>query len=486
VSNFVKRGFASIAATCLILSGGAIATTAIETVLPKPVQAQDADEQINIRVYKIASPAVVSIRSERGNGSGTIIDAKGLVLTSAHVVRGSTTVTVTLANKQKLQGQVIASSRNPDLALIRLQGVTSDLPTIKIGNSSQIQVGQRAFAIGDPFGRFAGTLTTGIVSRIDTERNLVQTDAAINPGNSGGPLLNGRGELIGVNTSIYTSGEREGNIGLGFAITADTVREFVASAQQGRVATTTNTNPVRQPPTTLVLNGAAIASVLTKQDETLPDGSLYKTFQFEGKAGQRVIIEMRSTEVDPYMALFDASGNKIAEDDDGAGGKNARISVTLPKTGKYTIYANSYEPGDSGRFTLNARVGENQRNNTANDFSNPTSDRQSSQAGIILQRNGTLGSGSRVFARDGSLFDTFSFSGTAGQTVKITLSSRDFRPYLVIFSPDRKVLEENNGRDRNSAAITLELPFTGTYRVVANAYDRSGRGNYSLTVQTVR
>lgn len=478
----MKRGFAGIAATSLMLFGGAIGTTsAIVTALPTPVHAQDTDEQTNIRVYKTASPAVVSIQSARGNGSGTIIDPKGLVLTSAHVVRGSTTVTVTLANKQKLQGQVIASSRNPDLALIRLQGVTSDLPSIKIGNSSQIQVGQRAFAIGDPFGRFAGTLTTGIVSRIDLERNLVQTDAAINPGNSGGPLLNGRGELIGVNTSIYTSGEKEGNIGLGFAITADTVREFVAAAQQGRIAT--NTNPVKLPPTTLSLNGAAIAGILTAQDETLPDGSLYKTFQFDGQAGQRVVIDMRSTEIDPYMALFDANGKKIAEDDDSGGGKNARITITLPKTGRYTLYANSYEPKDSGRFTVSAKVSDYQTP-TASNYTNSNSERQS---GIILQRNGKLGSGSRVLARDGSLFDTFSFSGTAGQTVKITLTSRDFHPYLVIFSPDRKVLEENNGLpDGNNAAITLELPFTGTYRVVANAYDRSGRGSYSLTVQRVR
>ncbi|MEE3718843.1 trypsin-like peptidase domain-containing protein [Tumidithrix elongata RA019] len=477
----MKRGFVSIIATSLMLFGGAIGTTgAILTAAPKPIQAQDIDEETNIRVYKAASPAVVSIRSASGNGSGSIIDAKGLVLTSAHVVKGSNTVTVTLANKQKLQGQVIASSRNPDLALIRLQGVTSDLPTIKIGYSSQIQVGQRAFAIGDPFGRFAGTLTTGIVSRIDTDRNLIQTDAALNPGNSGGPLLNGRGELIGVNTSIYTSGEHEGNIGLGFAITADTVREFMAAAQQGRIA---NNNPVKQPPTTLLLNGAAIASTLTAQDETLPDGSLYKVFQFEGQARQRVVLEMRSTDIDPYLALFDANGNKIAEDDDSGGGKNARITITLPRTGRYTLYANSYEPGDSGRFTLSARVSDYQTP-TATDFSDPPSN---SQSAILLQRNGTLGAGSRVFARDGSLFDTFSFAGTAGQIVKITLSSQDFHPYLVIFSPDRQVLKENNGLpDRKNAAITLELPFTGTYRVVANAFDRSGRGNYSLTVQRLR
>ncbi|MFN6069487.1 MAG: S1C family serine protease, partial [Pseudanabaena sp.] len=180
----------------------AIAT--LPFIAAAPAQAQ-SDEDTNIRVYKLASPAVVSIQSQRGNGSGSIIDPTGLVLTNAHVVRGGTIVNVILSDKRQFRGTVIASSRNPDLALIKLDGVTTNLPTISIATSNGIQVGQRAFAIGNPFGRFAGTLTTGIISRIDRDRKLLQTDAALNPGNSGGPLLNSRGELVGVNTAIFTT-----------------------------------------------------------------------------------------------------------------------------------------------------------------------------------------------------------------------------------------------------------------------------------------
>ena len=109
------------------------------------------------------------------------------------------------------------------------------------------------------------------------------------------------------------------------------------------------------------------------------------------------------------------------------------------------------------------------------------------QTGVILQRKGRLGTGSRVLAKDGSLFETFSFSGEAGQVIKVMLSSGDFHPYVAVFSPDRKLLDESNGLpDRKNAALTLQLPQTGTYNVIANAYDRRGRGNYSLIVERVR
>jgi hypothetical protein len=105
-----------------------------------------------------------------------------------------------------------------------------------------------------------------------------------------------------------------------------------------------------------------------------------------------------------------------------------------------------------------------------------------------LQQRGVLGPGSRVLARDGSLFEAFSFEGRAGQVVEITLASEDFRPYLVLFSPQKQVIEQDTGLppDRQNAAITLKLPQTGTYGIVANTYDRSGRGEYVLTVRMLQ
>ncbi len=474
VKKGIQKGFINLMASSLVLCGGLSAIATIPLLAPFPVNAQ-SDEDTNIRVYKSASPAVVSIQSARGNGSGSIIDSKGLVLTNAHVVRGATTVNVILSDQRRFRGVVIASSRNPDLAVIRLEGVTTSLPTIQIASSSGIQVGQRAFAIGNPFGRFAGTLTTGIISRIDRDRKLLQTDAALNPGNSGGPLLNSRGELVGVNTAIFTTNST--NSGIGLAIEADTVKQFIAAVRQGTIAN--NPAPNIANPSVLALDGNAIAAVLTASDSTLPDGSYYKAYQFQGQAGQSVVIEMRGNGIDPYLVLFDATGRKVAEDDDGGGGKNARLIVTLPSTGRYTLYANSYEVGQTGSFTIAGRL--------SNNFTSQSMIEPTGNQNIILQKDGVLGTQSRVFARDGSLFDAFSFNGQAGQVVQIKLVSSDFHPYLVLFAPNSKVLQENNGLpSRNNASMTLELPFTGTYRTIVNAFDRTGKGSYKLLVKRVR
>lgn len=473
-----NKFFEKFLISSLALCGGVGAIALPPLIAPSPILAQ-SDEDTNIRVYKSASPAVVSIQSRSGNGSGSIIDPKGLVLTNAHVVRGADVVNVTLSDKRQFRGIVTASSRNPDLAIIRLEDVKVDLPTISIAGSNSIQVGQRAFAIGNPFGRFAGTLTTGIISRIDRDRNFLQTDAALNPGNSGGPLLNSRGELVGVNTAIFTANSASSGIGL--AIEADTVKKFIASARQGAIANSSGSSRPSATitrPTVISIGGDVISSVLTPSDNTLSDGSYFKAYQFQGQAGQSVALEMRGNGIDPYLVLFDSAGRKIAEDDDSAGGKNARIVVTLPTTGKYTLYANSYEVGQTGSFSLSSRL----TNNLGAIPPSLLSDRQ-----VLLQKNGVLGLSSRILARDGSRFDTFSFNGQAGQVIQIDLNSPDFHPYLVLFAPNQQVVQENNGLpSRKQASMTLELPVTGTYRAIINAFDRSGRGAYQLTVKRVK
>jgi S1-C subfamily serine protease len=195
-----------------------------------PVPQFAPEEQITISVYEQASPAVVTIQSRRGgSGSGSLVSPEGLVLTNEHVVRGSNgQVQVTTAQGRRFLGQVIAVDRPNDLALIRLQTNGEVFPTVTLADPSGIRVGQQVFAIGSPFG-LSGTLTTGILSRISSNGDL-QTDAAINPGNSGGPLLNSRGELIGVNKAILSAG-RGGNTGIGFATNATVAGQFIAQNQ---------------------------------------------------------------------------------------------------------------------------------------------------------------------------------------------------------------------------------------------------------------
>ncbi len=195
----------------------------------------DAEEQTNINVYRKVLPSVVNITSttvafdffygavpEQGQGSGFILDKQGHILTNSHVVRNARQVEVTLSDRRRFRAEVIGEDQPNDLAVIKISG--TDLIPATLGDSRQLVVGQKVYAIGNPFG-LAGTMTRGIISSIRPVRGpgpgmlideAIQTDAAINPGNSGGPLLNSRGEVVGINTFILSSVGQ--SAGIGFAI----------------------------------------------------------------------------------------------------------------------------------------------------------------------------------------------------------------------------------------------------------------------------
>jgi S1-C subfamily serine protease len=318
------------------------------------------DEQTNIQVYRQAGPAVVSIKTGQATGSGSILSADGLVLTNAHVVGSATDAVVTLADGRQFSGKVLGYGNNGlDLALIQLQGAKG-LPTMKLARKP-VQVGQRAFAIGNPFGQFQGTFTTGIVSRVDLRQGLIQTDAAINPGNSGGPLLNSSGEQIGVNTAIFTSSQNSGNIGIGFAISVDRIQPFLTAYRQGNLRTVAQGNPtserrskqtvkVRQLP----LNGQVISARLGTGDPVLPPNNSYvNIYVFRGVAGQQIRIRMASQEIEPGLILISPKGKPIGQV--GANGRS-KVSLvgTLPLTGNYIVLANSLGSQASGAYQINA------------------------------------------------------------------------------------------------------------------------------------
>lgn len=197
-------------------------------------QNYDEDELININVYEKINPAIVSIEAQLdegvSSGTGCIIDANGVILTSSHVIEGSKDIDVTINSGKVYKAEILQIlGENNDLALIKIKA-DGLLPVIKLGNSEQIKVGQKVLAIGNPFG-FSGTLTQGIVSRIDYSKNKIQTDAAINPGNSGGPIVNSVGEVIGISQSIYNPDNNKSNIGIGFAIPVNSVKEFIDLAK---------------------------------------------------------------------------------------------------------------------------------------------------------------------------------------------------------------------------------------------------------------
>jgi S1-C subfamily serine protease len=216
-----------------------------------PVAARDPglteDESINVRIYRQASPAVANILTKateydffmdpvpvEGAGSGFIIDPRGYILTNYHVVEGAQSIEVVLGDQSRHAAKYIGADQRNDVALIKIDPKGKQLTTLKLGDSNTIQVGQKVLAIGNPFG-FQSTLTTGVVSAVgrtvrttDTTaiEEAIQTDAAINRGNSGGPLIDSRGDVIGINTAIYTPTGT--TAGIGFAIPINTAKNIAS------------------------------------------------------------------------------------------------------------------------------------------------------------------------------------------------------------------------------------------------------------------
>jgi len=246
--------------------GGAIAATPTaqpfqEPNTPRPeipadlLRLSDADEQINIRVYAATNRGVVNITTAAtgggffgdeatasGSGSGFVIDRLGHILTNNHVVEGADSVQITLPDGSSRDARVIGADASNDVAVIQADVPADALTPLPLGESTGLVVGQKVLAIGNPFG-LERTLTTGIISSLDrsihakngrTIKGIIQTDAAINPGNSGGPLLNPRGEVIGMNTAILSQVGQSS--GIGFAVPIGSIKRILRPLiEQGRI-----------------------------------------------------------------------------------------------------------------------------------------------------------------------------------------------------------------------------------------------------------
>lgn len=212
------------------------------------------EEAVNVAVYEAANKSVVNIESKsvrnglllelqaEGAGSGAVIDQAGHILTNHHVVKDATEIQVTLFNSENYEAKLVGADPLNDVAIIKIEAPAEELFPIAIGDSRQLQVGMRVFALGNPFG-LERTLTTGIISSLNRSlqirqnwaiKSIIQIDAAINPGSSGGPLLDAHGRLIGINTAIATTSGQ--SAGVGFAIPVSLVKRVVPQLlQHGRV-----------------------------------------------------------------------------------------------------------------------------------------------------------------------------------------------------------------------------------------------------------
>jgi S1-C subfamily serine protease len=252
-------GVIAIALVVGILSGSLSAAAVANLVRPadgtpasssQPVGTNVSQVHIDessavINAVQAAMPAVVTIQSRQGAGSGVgsgfIYDSDGWIVTNKHVVEGATALTVILNDSRELPGEVYGIDPLTDLAIVKVEA--TGLPTVAIGNSDDLEPGQLAIAIGNPLGNFENTVTTGVISGLGRQiragdatqttseqlNNLIQTDAAINPGNSGGPLLDSAGQVIGINTAVSQEAQ-----GIGFAIPIDVAKPIMELAVAGK------------------------------------------------------------------------------------------------------------------------------------------------------------------------------------------------------------------------------------------------------------
>jgi S1-C subfamily serine protease len=234
------------------LDGGSTVTVREVTVenTAQPTRFATPGKSLTIaEIYRRSASGVVQITAtgntaanpfggtQRALGSGFVFDKAGYIITNYHVIQGAGSIKVTFSNNKSINAKLIGSDPSTDIAVLRVQTPASALTPLPLGNSDAVQVGDQVVAIGNPFG-LSRTVTAGIVSALQRQitapadaagnqyaiDHVIQTDAAINHGNSGGPLLNARGEVIGVNAQIETGGITEGNVGVGFAVPSNTVK----------------------------------------------------------------------------------------------------------------------------------------------------------------------------------------------------------------------------------------------------------------------
>jgi putative serine protease PepD len=266
------RSFATLVASALLGGGVAVAAVALlggfdgdtttvltETSAPTSSAPAATGDRMSINeIYDRAAPGVVQITTTgaanpdpfsgtpgRALGSGFVVDKGGHIVTNFHVVQGADEIRVSFSNRDTVQADLVGSDPSTDLALLRVEAKASALRPLPLGNSDKVEVGDQVIAIGNPFG-LDRTATAGIVSAVQRRisspdarfaiDHVIQTDAPINRGNSGGPLLSDHGEVIGVNTQIETGGVSTGNVGIGFAVPSNTVKNVVAQVlRTGRV-----------------------------------------------------------------------------------------------------------------------------------------------------------------------------------------------------------------------------------------------------------
>ena len=454
-----------------------------------------------VSITRRASPAVVTLHNfnasgrEASLGSGFFLP-DGRIATNRHVVEGAARITVTSADDRQLGAASYAEAvgSTADLAILpRIGSTPASLPLA----TRLPEPGEAVVVIGAPEG-LSNTVSTGIVSAIRSirGRTLVQISAPISHGSSGGPVMNMRGEVIGVSVSVLSEGQN-----LNFAVPATDLVTLTQASPQ-RLAFTGNLrgdevhangpdvstqNIARLP---RITTGQTVTGRLAASDFTRPDGSYADSYVYMGHAGERVTVTLRSRDFDSWVVVDDPRGPMQEYDDDSAGGLDAELTVTFPHDGPYLIVANSVAAQATGAYQMSLRgagrgevdSGSGGRGTIA-DLGRQTLPRIT--AGQTV--SGRLSSSDFTRSDDNTYADGYRYSGRAGEQLTITMRSSAFDSWLVFDDPNGPLQEtDDDGAGGRDARITVTLPHDGDYVVVANSLLRGSTGQYTLSLQSTR
>jgi serine protease Do len=455
-----------------------------------------------------ARKAVVTIHaldaSGRAIASGTgFFVTEGYVLTAAHVLVGASGCSVELADGQKLRCSVAASDTGKDVVMLMVPGTPP--ATLRWGSSETARDGDEVTVISNPLGDLPGTISKGIVSasRVVDGTKLLQISAAISHGSSGAPVLNARGQVIGIVRSTIERGQA-----LNFATATDAVRNLnndptaVAEAQsvlapKGADATAGNAPSGRsgsvvsaQFPQISV--GQTVTGTLTSADSLFVDTTYYKIYQFTAPAGRPITINLSSDDFDPMLIIRGGALPASIINDDGGPGCASRVSQAFPGRGPYRILVNTTVTPrrQTGRFTLSLTDGSQPvQPQDTHDCQVTAAAAAPSAAHTITvgqTQQGSLTADDVVMRRDSTYVQAWTIQGRAGQTVTIDVESDDFDAYVFLRGPgipeDQALQDDDSGGNCN-ARLTASFPQAGEYEIVVNsAGAKYATGTFALSV----
>jgi len=461
----------------------------------------------------VARKAVVTIQALDANGqlmaSGTgFFVTEGYVVTAAHVLEDAAGCRIEMSDGQRQRCSVAAADTAKDVAMLMVSGRPA--VTLRWGTSESMKDGDDVTVISNPLGQLPGTVSRGIISasRVVNGTKLLQISAAISHGSSGAPVLNARGQVIGIVRSTIEAGQS-----LNFATATDAIRNLnndqVAVADGQALLTPKNIvntasssarasmgSPVSLPQISV---GQTITASLSGTDSLYPDTTFYKMYQFTTTPGREITIDLSSSDFDPVVIVRGEGLAQSIVNDDGGPGCAARVSQAFVARGPYRILVNTTASPhrQTGRFTLAISEGsQHVQDRSENDCSaggggsqvagSPVAGSRSPATTIRVGEtiNGTLTSSDSLYP-DNSYFKYYQFTAPAGRSVTIDLSSDEFDPVLIVRGSDlsSSIINDDGGPGCYSR-VSRAFSSTGPYRILVNTTSTPERqtGHFSLSI----